>query len=119
MAKVLVVDDIASERELMGKVVSAVGGNVVYAMNGEEALAKAKSEKPDLILLDVVMPSQDGFSTCRKLKKDPETAVIPVVLVSAKSQDSDKAWGKRQGCADYIVKPFSPGDLGKLIKQYI
>ena len=119
MSTVLIVDDLASERELMSKVVTSMGFRVEIAANGDEALVAAKSGKPDLILLDVVMPKQDGFSTCRKLKKDPDTAAIPVVLVTTKGQESDKFWGEKQGCNGYIVKPFKPSELQAEIKKHL
>ena len=119
MATVLIVDDVQTDRDLMGKVVSATGNLAAYAVNGEEALTKAKLLKPALILLDVVMPKQDGFSTCRKLKKDADTAGIPVVLVTSKSAETDKFWGERQGCDGYITKPFTADLLSKAIKQHI
>jgi len=119
MATVLVVDDMKTERELIGKVVTAAGHRAEFAVDGEEALSKAKTLKPSLVLLDVVMPKQDGFATCRKLKKDAETSAIPVVLVTSKSQDSDKFWGEQQGCDGYLVKPFSAPDLTNIIKKFL
>ena len=111
MPIILVVDDVQTDRELIGKVVSSTGNTPEYASDGEEAVAKAKATKPSLILLDVVMPKQDGFATCRKLKKDADTAGIPVVLVTSKNTDTDKFWGEKQGADGYIVKPFSPEEL--------
>jgi CheY-like chemotaxis protein len=119
MATILVVDDVQTDRELIGKVVTATGHIPEYASDGEEAITKAKAVKPALILLDVVMPKQDGFATCRKLKKDPETAAIPVVLVTSKSGETDKFWGEKQGASDFIVKPFTPEDLSKAIRRFV
>src|SRR5262245_30166728 len=119
MKTVLVVDDVQTDRELMGKVVRDSGNHAEFAADGEECMTKAKSVKPALILLDVVMPKQDGFATCRKLKKDPETAGIPVVLVTSKSTDADRFWGEKQGADGYIVKPFSPDDLSKMIRKFV
>ena len=119
MPIILVVDDVQTDRELVGKVVSSTGNTPEYAQDGEEAVTKAKATKPALILLDVVMPKQDGFATCRKLKKDPETASIPVVLVTSKNTDTDKFWGEKQGADGYIVKPFTPDELGKVIRKFV
>jgi twitching motility two-component system response regulator PilH len=116
---ILVVDDVQTDRELIGKVVSSTGNTPEYAVDGEEAVDRAKATKPALILLDVVMPKQDGFATCRKLKKDPETSSIPVVLVTSKNTDTDRFWGEKQGADGYIVKPFSPDDLTKVIKKFV
>ena len=113
MATVLIVDDTASEAVLMASVVKQMGHRVVIASNGEECLAAARSNSPSLILLDVVMPKMDGFNACRKLKKDPETANIPVVIVSTKNQESDKFWAERQGANHYLTKPFPPRSAGR------
>lgn len=119
MAIVLVCDDMQTDRELMGGVVQSTGHVPEYATDGEEAFTKATKIKPSLILLDVVMPKENGFSTCRRLKKDPATSSIPVVLVTSKSSSTDKFWGERQGADAYIVKPFSPAELAKVIKKFV
>jgi twitching motility two-component system response regulator PilH len=119
MALVLIVDDVKSEAELMSKVVVSMGHRVEVASNGEEALSKAKAGRPALVLLDVVMPKQDGFATCRKLKKDPDTEAIPVVLVTSKNQDTDKFWGEKQGCDAYVTKPFTPDQLSDVVRKFV
>jgi len=119
MATVLVVDDVQTDRELIGKVVSSSGHHPEYAADGDEALQKAKTLKPALILLDVVMPKQDGFATCRSLKKDPLTANIPVVFVTQKSTETDRFWGEKQGAAGFISKPFSPEEMAGVIKKFL
>jgi twitching motility two-component system response regulator PilH len=119
MQKILVVDDVQTDRELVGLVVTKAGHHPVYAADGAQALALAKAEKPALIFLDVVMPNQDGFKTCRVLKADPETARIPVVLVTSKGTDSDKFWGKKQGADDHVAKPFTPESLTNIIRAYV
>ena len=93
----------------------------VYArdFSGNEAIAKAKDLKPALIFLDVVMPVQDGFKTCRDLKKNPDTANIPVVLVTSKSGDSDKFWGQQQGANAHVVKPFKGDELLAAVKRVL
>src|SRR5687768_2311616 len=108
MGTILIVDDVKTDRELIGKVVQNAGHMPVYAEDGDQAVDKAKEVKPQLILLDVVMPRVNGFNACRALKKTPETSKIPVVLVTSKGEDSDKFWGQKQGADDHIVKPFSP-----------
>ena len=118
MDTILIVDDVQTDRELIGMVVSKAGFHAVYAADGAEAIAKAKQLKPTMIFLDVVMPVQDGFKTCRDLKKDPDTAKIPVVLVTSKSGDSDKFWGQKQGAVDHISKPFSKDHLLGCIRMY-
>ncbi len=119
MQTVLVVDDMQSERALMAKVVQSIGFTAEFAGNGKEALEVARKSKPILILLDVVMPDRDGFATCRALKKDSETANIPVILVTSKGQASDKVWGKRQGASGYVTKPYSESELVAEIQKLV
>jgi twitching motility two-component system response regulator PilH len=119
MQTILVVDDVQTDRELVGRVVKSAGHHPIYAESGVEAMQLARSKQPALILLDVVMPDQDGFKTTRQLKKDPDTSRIPIVLVTTKGTDSDQFWGKRQGADDYVVKPFHPDDLVRVIRRYV
>ena len=118
MSTVLVIDDVQTERLLFGEVVKQLGHIAEYAADGLTGFDRAKELKPSLILLDVVMPGQDGFATCRKLKKDPETSKIPVVLITSKIQDSDKFWGQKQGCDAYLTKPVDHKTLTETIKRY-
>ncbi len=97
----------------------AEGFEVISASNGELAVEKAKQEKPNLIVLDIMMPVLDGYETCRRLKQDPETKDIPVVLLTAKGRDVDKRLGFEVGAIDYIVKPFSPSRLIERIEEII
>jgi twitching motility two-component system response regulator PilH len=117
MAKILIVDDLQTEVKLMQAAISNLGHSTVVATDGEQALDMAKRENPDLVLLDVVLPRMDGFQVCRKIKKDPALGKIPVVLVSSKTQESDKFWGLKQGAAAYICKPFSPEELVEAVKK--
>ncbi|MBI3784128.1 MAG: response regulator [Deltaproteobacteria bacterium] len=118
MPKVLIVDDIRSDVQLMADALRPAGYECIRASNGLEAMERARTEHPDLILLDIVMPGQDGFATCRQLKRDDHTKDIPVVIVSSKKGDSDRFWGQKQGASDYLTKPFSPTDLLSLVKKY-
>ena len=118
MAKVLIVDDVRSEVQLIANVLSPQGYDCIQASNGTEAIERARSEQPDLILLDVVMPGQDGFATCRQLKRDATTKDIPVVIVSSKNGESDRWWGQKQGAVEYLTKPFSPDDLVTLVRRF-
>jgi twitching motility two-component system response regulator PilH len=119
MHTVLIIDDAQTDRELVGRVVTATGHRPVYASDGVLGVAAAKEHKPAMIFLDVVMPNQDGFATCRALKKDPATSTIPVVLVTSKSSDSDRFWGKKQGADDHVGKPFTAAELEVLIRRYV
>ena len=102
---VLIVDDSATDTHLLSEMLKKNGYSVLTATSGEEGIAKAKKDKPDLILMDIVMPGMSGFEATRAIAKNPETASIPVIVCSTKGQETDKAWGLRQGAKDYIVKP--------------
>jgi twitching motility two-component system response regulator PilH len=109
--KILVVDDSATERFFFAELLSKNGYQVVTAENGAEAVTKAKSERPDLILMDVVMPGQNGFQVTRTISRDPDTAHIPVIICTSKNQETDRYWGMKQGARDYLTKPVDPKDL--------
>lgn len=113
--KIMVVDDSPTERFFLGGLLSKQGYQVVTAENGEEAITKAKQEKPDLIIMDVVMPGLNGFQATRAISKDDETRGIPVIMCTSKGQETDKVWGMRQGARDYIVKPVNQEELLKKI----
>lgn len=119
MAKILVVDDSPTQLKNLVKLIEANGHEAVTATNGMEGVELAKSEKPDLILMDVVMPELNGFQATRKITKDPETAGIPVVLVTTKDQTTDKVWGERQGAAGYVVKPPNEDELMSKINELL
>ena len=108
---VLVVDDSPTDRQFLSDLLAKNGYKVSTADNAEEAIAKAKSLKPDLVLMDVVMPGQNGFQATRVLASDETTKHIPIIICSTKGQETDKVWGLRQGAKDYIVKPPNEGAL--------
>jgi twitching motility two-component system response regulator PilH len=113
---VLVVDDSATDIHIISEILKKNGFNVSTASNGEEGITRAKTDKPDLILMDIVMPGMSGFEATRAISKDPATASIPVIICSTKGQETDKAWGLRQGAKDYIVKPVTEAALMEKIK---
>jgi twitching motility two-component system response regulator PilH len=108
---ILVVDDSPTDRQHLSDLLAKSGYKVSLAESAEEALAKVKQLRPDLVLMDVVMPGQNGFQATRTLTRDDATKHIPVILCTSKSQETDKVWGMRQGARDYVVKPISPADL--------
>jgi twitching motility two-component system response regulator PilH len=114
----LIVDDAQTDRELMAEVVTTAGHRALLAADGKEAIVLAKLHKPSLIFLDVVMPVFDGFATCRSLVKDPETAAIPVVLVTSKSAESDVFWGRKQGATEHVGKPWDRMTIERLITRF-
>lgn len=119
MSTVLIVDDSKTERELMGRAVSFAGFSAVFAEDGQEAVDKAKTLQPALILMDVVMPNLNGFNATRQLKSDGATKHIPIVLITTKSAESDRFWGKRQGADEHVCKPFDPNELIQIIKRFV
>jgi twitching motility two-component system response regulator PilH len=108
---ILVVDDSPTDLKYLSDILSKNGFSVSTAQSAEEALAKVKAQRPDLVLMDVVMPGQSGFQATRTLTRDDATKDIPVILCTTKSQETDRIWGMRQGAKDYIVKPVSGPDL--------
>lgn len=117
--KILVVDDEVYILHILDFSLGAEGFEVISANNGELAVEKAKREKPNLIVLDIMMPVLDGYETCRRLKRESDTKDIPVILLTAKGRDVDKRLGFEVGAIDYIVKPFSPSRLIERIEEII
>src|SRR5436190_5910663 len=109
--KILIVDDSPTERHVLNDLLTKAGFEVVTSDNGEDAIVKARQVKPDLILMDVVMPGLNGFQATRAISRDPDTRTIPIILCTSKSQETDKIWGMRQGARDYVVKPVSREEL--------
>jgi two-component system alkaline phosphatase synthesis response regulator PhoP len=117
--KILVIDDEVYILHILDFSLGAEGFEVISANNGELGVEKAKQEKPDLIVLDIMMPVLDGYETCRRLKRETDTKDIPVILLTAKGRDVDKRLGFEVGAIDYIVKPFSPSRLIERIEEII
>lgn len=113
---ILVVDDSPTDRQFLTDILAKNGYKVTTADTAEDALAKIKQARPDLVLMDVVMPGQNGFQATRELSRNDATKNIPVILITTKSQETDKLWGMRQGARDYIVKPVKQADLLAKIK---
>jgi len=119
MARILVVDDSPTELHILKNFLEARNHEVITASNGEEGLDKAKKEKPNLILMDIVMPGMNGYETTRKISNDPDTASIPVIIVSSKSQATDRVWGLRQGANEYVFKPIDEQELDQKVKTLL
>jgi len=116
--KVLLVDDSKTELHHLSDMLSKRGYTVRTAENGEEAMRRLAEDKPDLILMDVVMPGQNGFQLTRAITRDPQFADVPVIMCTSKNQETDKVWGMRQGARDYIVKPVDADELVAKIKAF-
>lgn len=119
MAKVLVVDDSPTEVHVLQTLLEKNGHEVVVANSGEEGIEVAKETLPDVVLMDVVMPGMNGFQATRQLSRQEETAKTPVIIVTTKDQETDKVWAKRQGAADYIVKPVQEKALVERLNKVL
>ena len=116
--KILVVDDSKTELHHLSDILGKRGYAVRTAENADEALRRMNEETPDLVLMDVVMPGQNGFQLTRSITRDPRFSKVPVIMCTSKNQETDKVWGMRQGARDYIVKPVSASELFTKIKAF-
>ena len=115
---ILLVDDSKTELHFLSDLLGKRGYSVRTAENADDAMRKLAEEKPDLILMDVVMPGQNGFQLTRAITRDPRFASVPVIMCTSKNQETDKVWGMRQGARDYIVKPVNADELLAKIKAF-
>jgi DNA-binding response OmpR family regulator len=118
MGKVMVVDDAYSELQMMESILKSAGHEVISYPDGEQLEEKMAAERPDVLLLDIILPKRNGYEILRSLKKDERTKQTPVVVVSSKNQESDQAWGKRQGADEYLPKPFTPEQLLTAVRRF-
>ncbi len=116
--KILLVDDSKTELHVLSEMLTKKGYQVRTAENGDDAIKRLQEEKPDLILMDVVMPGQNGFQLTRAITRDPIFAGVPVIICTSKNQETDRVWGMRQGAKDYVVKPVNPEELLAKIKAF-
>ncbi|AFZ55992.1 response regulator [Anabaena cylindrica FACHB-243] len=119
MSTVLIVEDSIAQREMITDLLKASGLTVAHACDGVEALEAIQSKPPDLVVLDIVMPRMNGYELCRRLKSDPKTQNVPVVMCSSKGEEFDRYWGMKQGADAYIAKPFQPTELVGTVKQLL
>lgn len=118
MGKVMVVDDAYSELQMMETILRSAGHEVLSYIDGDQLEDKIAAEQPDVVLLDVVMPKRNGFDVLRSLRRDSRTRQTRVVVVSSKNQDSDRAWGLKQGADDYLPKPFTAEQLLTAVRRF-
>lgn len=119
MSTVLVVEDSVTQREMISNLLKGSGLTVTVASDGVEALERIQDNCPDLVVLDIVMPRMNGYEVCRRLKSDPKTQNVPVVMCSSKGEEFDRYWGMKQGADAYIAKPFQPTELVGTVKQLL
>ena len=109
--KILIVDDSRTELYFLSDLLHKNGYIVSTAENGEQAMAALAADRPDLVLMDVVMPGQNGFQLTRQITRNPRYEGLPIIICTSKRQETDKLWAMRQGARDYVTKPVDPHDL--------
>jgi len=119
MAKILIIDDEVQLIQMVQIRLEANGYDIVAAYAGEEGIEKVKSENPDLIILDIMMPKMDGFEVCKILKNDPQYSKIPIIFLSAKTQEEAMEIGKEKGADAFLKKPFETPDLLAKIEELL
>jgi len=119
MARVLIVDHSPNETLKLSQLLETLGHQVLTAENGADGVALAREERPDAVLMDIVMPGLNGFQATHQLAKDAETRHIPVIIVTTRDQETDKVWGKRQGACDYLVKPVNQETLSLALQRVL
>ncbi|MBF2051287.1 MAG: response regulator transcription factor [Leptolyngbya sp. IPPAS B-1204] len=119
MSTVLVVEDSVAQQKMITDLLKGSGLNVTVANDGVDALEKIQGHRPDLVVLDIVMPRMNGYEVCRRLKADPKTQHVPIVMCSSKGEEFDRYWGMKQGADAYIAKPFQPTELIGTVKQLL
>ena len=119
MSKILLIEDSSTQAKQITRCLEKQGLSVMGVGSSEEAQLRLKQKKPDLIVLDVILPGQSGFELCRKLKQNPETQTIPIVMCSTKDSDIDKTWGEMSGADAYITKPIDEEALVKTVNKLI
>ena len=117
--KVLIIEDHPATAEMIASILQLDGIGSVIAPDGLSGIEKAHSEKPDLVLLDIMLPGMNGFEVCDKLKADPETSRTPIVIVSVRASEDSVKKGKGCGASEYITKPFEPAKLREVVKKYL
>jgi two-component system alkaline phosphatase synthesis response regulator PhoP len=117
--KILIIDDDAFIRRPLEFILREEGFAPVTAVDGEDGLAKLEGERPDLIFLDVMMPGMDGFAVCQRVRTDPRFSMIPVILLTAKGQESDRERGIASGATDFMSKPYSPSEMLRRVREIL
>ena len=119
MAHILIIDDSPTDVRVFTTLLEKSGHRVSSAASAEEGIARAKRERPDLVIMDVIMPGMNGFQATRTLSRDADTSAIPILIVTTKSMETDRVWGLRQGAKDFMVKPVAESELLGRIQKLI
>jgi two-component system cell cycle response regulator DivK len=119
MKRILVVEDTEDNRQIMRDLLSSAGYDLIEAQDGAEGVAMAKSQRPDLILMDIQLPVLDGYEATRRIKADPDISHIPVIAVTSYALSGDEAKTRAAGCDGYVAKPFSPRQLLQKVREYL
>ncbi len=119
MAKILIAEDSATAVELLRRAIAPLGHEIVVATDGSEAEEKIRKERPDLLILDIIMPKVNGFQLCRTLRADPEFKDLPILVITSMDREADRYWGLKQGANEYLVKPVDPKVLVEKVKAYL
>jgi twitching motility two-component system response regulator PilH len=119
MARILLIEDSPTDTAVLTQLLERNGHQVLAATSAEDGIAVCRRELPDLVLMDIILPGMNGFQATRALSKDAATSAIPVVIISTKGMETDKAWGLRQGAKDYMVKPPNEGTLIARINELL
>lgn len=119
MSTVLVVEDSLTDTEVLTSYLRQIGLTVISVQSGEEAQARLQSQKPDLVILDVILPGQSGFELCHSLKTNDDTKQIPIVICSSKGTEVDRLWGSMLGANAYLSKPIDRQKLMQIVQQFI
>ena len=119
MARIAIIDDSKASLDMLATILTESSYDVTPYSSGVGIEERFTTQPPDLVLLDIVMPDRNGYEILRSLKRAPETRDIPVILVSSKNEDTDVRWGKRQGAADYVTKPFTSDDILTAVRAHL
>jgi twitching motility two-component system response regulator PilH len=119
MAKILIADDSATAAAVLRKTLAPLGHTILVATDGAEAEKTIKDERPDLLILDIIMPRMNGFQLCRSIRSDPDLKDLPIIVVTSMDRESDRYWGLKQGADEYLVKPVDPSLLMDKVRHYL
>ena len=119
MAKILIAEDSDTAVEMLRRTLAPLGHEILVAQDGEDAVRLCADEKPDLLIVDVIMPRMNGFQLCRSLRKAEATRQMPIIIVTSMDRESDRYWGLKQGADEYLVKPVDSSVLLQKVKAYL